>query len=55
MDAEDIMKQTTDRWLQTWKMQDLLNNDTKIHYCSYQPRQCDDISVVVADIIPIIY
>ena len=55
MDAEDIMKQTTDRWLQPWKMIDLLRNDSKVHHCTYQPRQCDDISVVVADIIPIIY
>jgi serine/threonine protein phosphatase PrpC len=55
MDAEDIMKRTIERWLQPWKMQDLLNNDTTIHHCSYKPRQCDDISVVVADIIPIIY
>jgi len=55
MDADDIMKQTTDRWLQQWKMQDLLNYNTTIHHCSYQPRQCDDISIVVVDIIPIIY
>jgi serine/threonine protein phosphatase PrpC len=55
MDADDIMKQTTDRWLQQWKMQDLLNYDTTIHHCSYKPSQCDDISVVVANIIPIIY
>ena len=55
MDAEDIMKQTTDRWLQPWKMIDLLRNDTNVHHCTYQPRHCDDISVVVADIIPIIY
>lgn len=55
MDAEDIMKQTTERWLQPWKMIDLLRNDTTVHHCTYQPRQCDDISIVVVDIIPIIY
>ena len=55
MDAEDIMKQTTERWLQPWKMIDLLRNDSTVHRCSYQPRQCDDISIVVVDIIPIIY
>lgn len=55
MDADDIIIQTTDRWLQQWSMIDILNNDNTIHQCKYTPKQCDDISVVVADIIPIIY
>jgi len=55
MDADDIMEQTTQRWLQQWKMQDVLNRDCSIHHYSYQPKQCDDIAVVVADIIPIMY
>ena len=55
MDADAIMKQTTDRWLQTWNMVDALNNSTRIHRSKYQPCHCDDIAVVVADIVPIIY
>jgi serine/threonine protein phosphatase PrpC len=53
MDAADIMKQTTERWLQNWIMMDVLNDDPTIHYAKYTPRQCDDIAVIVADIIPI--
>jgi serine/threonine protein phosphatase PrpC len=55
MDADAIMKQTTERWLQKWNMVDVLNHDPTIHYAKYEPYQCDDIAVVVADIIPIIY
>ena len=55
MDADAIMKQTTERWLQKWNMVDLLNNDDTVHYAKYEPHQCDDIAVVVADIVPIIY
>ena len=55
MDADAIMKQTTDRWLQTWNMIDELKNSIIVHRAKYQPYQCDDISVIVADIIPIIY
>ena len=55
MDADAIMKQTTDRWLQTWNMIDELKNSTIVHRSKYQPYQCDDIAVIVADIIPIIY
>jgi len=55
MDADDIIIQTTYRWLQQWNMIDVLNNDNAIHQCKYTSKQCDDISVVVADIIPIIY
>lgn len=55
MDADSIMKQTTERWLQQWMMLDVLNNDPTIHYATYNPQQCDDIALVVADIIPIIY
>lgn len=55
MDTDAIMKQTTDRWLQTWNMIDELKNSTIVHRAKYQPYQCDDISVIVADIIPIIY
>jgi serine/threonine protein phosphatase PrpC len=55
MDVDDIMIQATERWLQEWNMRDVLNNDDTVYYCKYQPYQCDDISVVVADIIPIIY
>jgi len=55
MDVDDIMIQTTERWLQEWNMRDDFNNDPTLYYCKYQPNQCDDISVVVADIIPIIY
>ena len=55
MDADAIMKQTTERWLQKWNMVDVLNDDPTIHYAKYEPHQCDDIAVVVADIVPIIY
>ena len=55
MDADTIMKQTTERWLQPWNMVDLLNNHYEINYAKYEPYQCDDIAVVVADIVPIIY
>ena len=55
MDVHDIMRQTTERWLQNWNMRDDLNNDYSVHHCKYLPNQCDDISAVVADIIPIIY
>ena len=55
MDADAIMKQTTDRWLQTWNMIDELKNSIIVHRAKYQPYQCDDIAVIVADIIPIIY
>lgn len=55
MDVDDIMIQTTERWLQEWNMRDDFNNDPTLYYCKYQPNQCDDISVIVADIIPIIY
>ena len=55
MDADAIMKQTTDRWLQSWNMIDVLNDSSIVHRAKYQPYQCDDIAVVVADIIPIIY
>jgi hypothetical protein len=55
MDADAIMKQTTERWLQQWNMIDVLKNDPTIHSAKYQPFQCDDIAVVVADIVPIIY
>jgi serine/threonine protein phosphatase PrpC len=55
MDADAIMKQTTERWLQKWNMVDVLNNDPTVHYAKYEPHQCDDIAVVVADIVPIIY
>jgi len=55
MDADAIMKQTTERWLQPWNMVDVLNDDDTVRYAQYQPHQCDDIAVVVADIVPIIY
>jgi serine/threonine protein phosphatase PrpC len=55
MDAEQIMNKVVDRWLQPWNMIDRLNNNPIIHYSKYKPYQCDDISVAVADIIPIIY
>lgn len=55
MDTDAIMKQTTERWLQKWNMVDVLKNDLTIHYAKYEPYQCDDIAVVVADIVPIIY
>jgi serine/threonine protein phosphatase PrpC len=51
--VHELMEQTTNRWLQTWNMQDLLNNDTDIIQCNYAPNQCDDIAIIVADIIPI--
>jgi hypothetical protein len=55
MDAEKIMNQTVERWLQPWNMIDRLNNNSIIHHSKYKPYQCDDIAVIVADIIPIIY
>lgn len=55
MNAEQIMNQTVNRWLQPWNMIDRLNNKTNFLVCQYKSYQCDDIAIVVADIIPIIY
>jgi len=52
MDAPTIVQQTTSRWLQLWNMRDVLNNKPMVQ-CTFSPRQCDDIGVFVADIIPI--
>ena len=51
-DTYEIMQQTTNRWLQEWNMQDLLNNNIDIVKSRYAPKQCDDVAIVVADIIP---
>jgi len=55
MNAEQIMNKVVDRWLQPWNMIDRVNNNPIINYAKYKPYQCDDIAIVVADIIPIIY
>ena len=55
MNAEQIMNKVVDRWLQPWNMIDRVNNNPIIHHSKYKPYQCDDIAIVVADIIPIIY
>jgi serine/threonine protein phosphatase PrpC len=52
--ANEIMKQTTDRWLQEWNMQDLLNNNTDIIKAKFTSKQCDDIAIIVADLNPIL-
>jgi hypothetical protein len=52
--VDEIMIQTTDRWLQEWNMQDLLNNNTEIIKAKFTYKQCDDIAIIVADINPII-
>jgi serine/threonine protein phosphatase PrpC len=49
---QDIMTQTTNRWLQEWNMQDLLNNDTNVFKGRFTTKQCDDIAIIVADIVP---
>lgn len=51
--SNELIKQSTDRWLQKWNMQDVLNNNDNIVRCSFKPKQCDDISIIVCDIIPI--
>ena len=50
--VDEIMSQTTNRWLQEWKMQDLLNNRPNIVRSRFTPKHCDDIAIIVADIIP---
>lgn len=52
LDAEKIVERTTSRWLQDWNMQDLLNHNQEIIQCKFTQKQCDDIAVVVVDIIP---
>jgi serine/threonine protein phosphatase PrpC len=52
LDAEKIVERTTFRWLQDWNMQDLLNHNQEIIQCKFTQKQCDDIAVVVVDIIP---
>lgn len=51
--VDEIMFQTTNRWLQEWNMQDLLNNNPDIIQCKFEPKHCDDVAIIVADIIPI--
>jgi len=52
MDADAIVEQTTNRWLQLWNMHDVLNNQPIVQ-CRFSRSQCDDIGVFVADITPI--
>jgi serine/threonine protein phosphatase PrpC len=52
--VNDIMEQTTNRWLQEWNMQDLLNNKPTIVKSKFKPKHCDDIAIIVADINPIL-
>ena len=51
MDANAIVEQTTNRWLQMWNMHDVLNNKKNIQG-KFTPHQCDDIAVFIADILP---
>ena len=51
--ADELMDQTTNRWLQKWNMQDVLNNNPDIRECNFTSKQCDDVAIIVADIIPI--
>jgi serine/threonine protein phosphatase PrpC len=53
MDAHTIVERTTNRWLQEWNMQDLLNHNQTVIQCNFTPKQCDDIAVVVVDIVPV--
>ena len=50
--VDDLMEQTTNRWLQEWNMQDLLNNNQNIVKSRFTSKYCDDIAIIVADIIP---
>jgi len=52
--VNDIMEQTTNRWLQEWNMQDLLNNNPTIVKSKFTSKHCDDIAIIVADINPIL-
>jgi serine/threonine protein phosphatase PrpC len=52
--VNDIMEQTTNRWLQEWNMQDLLNNNPTIVKSKFKSKHCDDIAIIVADINPIL-
>lgn len=51
MDANAIVEQTTNRWLQMWNMHDVLNNKKNVQG-KFTPQQCDDIAVFIADILP---
>jgi len=51
MDANAIVEQTTNRWLQMWNMHDVLNNKKNVQG-KFTPQQCDDIAVLVVDILP---
>jgi serine/threonine protein phosphatase PrpC len=51
MDANAIVEQTTNRWLQMWNMHDVLNNKKNVQG-KFTPHQCDDIAVFIADILP---
>ena len=50
--VDELMEQTTNRWLQEWNMQDLLNNNQNIVKSRFTSKYCDDIAIIVADIIP---
>jgi hypothetical protein len=51
MEANAIVEQTTNRWLQMWNMHDVLNNKKNVQG-KFTPHQCDDIAVFIADILP---
>lgn len=53
LDAPTIVERTTNRWLQEWNMQDLLNHNEEIIQCRFEQKNCDDIAVVVVDIVPV--
>lgn len=50
--SDELLKFSVGRWLQEWEM--YRDKTTKIfHKCAYTRNQCDDVSVVKIDIIPI--
>ena len=53
MEGNDILQFALSRWLQKWNMY-RLESPNDITVASYERHQCDDIGVVVMDILPVV-
>ena len=53
MEGNDILQFALSRWLQKWNMY-RLESPNDITVASYVRHQCDDIGVVVMDILPVV-
>lgn len=53
MNGNDILQFAINRWLQPWNMFKE-NNPTDITIASYRKEQCDDVGVIVMDILPVV-